>query len=335
MFEAGAGQLQKGRDREAHLKSVLVFAAQVGLEHGGVVGGQSDRDSPADEYWQGMVRQSCIGAAQLAGEGAGAEVARRADFEGDVAFLEQVHKRGVMDCGDAVTDALGAEVIDGIADLLGTADFASVDEPMQAARGGVVVHFTKISSGDGELVSSHAEGDHACVVEGGGDVRDLHGRGGAELAHGVEDPANARKRFLGMSGSAHRDEVRFHILQAQEHDAGRDSDLGIADVLGAEGFAQAADDKCVVIGRAQERSHPLEGLEKAGEIGVFVAGGDFLGSQLQAVARGQFARGVRRNGTLGVEVKFYQRNLAEGFRPFCHLEINYAAEPGARHWSRR
>ena len=96
-----------------------------------------------------MVFDPSVLAAELAGKGAGADVALRADFQGNAAVSEEIHQCRVLRCGDAVADSFGSEKFDGFANFFGATDFAGVHQAMQADFTGFVVDTTEISCGDG------------------------------------------------------------------------------------------------------------------------------------------------------------------------------------------
>jgi hypothetical protein len=118
--------------RQSHAKSIGVFVVQRGVEHGGIVGGENDRNAMALELGEGMVTDRSIFAFELERQGSGADVACRAELQRDLAFGEQIHQSGVVDGGDAMADALDTEELDGFADFFGTPDLAGVDQAMKA-----------------------------------------------------------------------------------------------------------------------------------------------------------------------------------------------------------
>ena len=95
-WKRGLGELQDFGRGQAHLGERGVFAAQVGFEHGGVVGGKADGHAGAKKLRQGMVGAESASRSRrnLAGQRAGAQIAGGADFQGNVARGEQVHRCG-------------------------------------------------------------------------------------------------------------------------------------------------------------------------------------------------------------------------------------------------
>ena len=79
-----------------------------------------------------MVGQRHIDAPELPRQGAGAEVARGADFQANGALRQERHESRIGRGGDAMADALRAENLDGIAHRVRAADLAGVNEAMQA-----------------------------------------------------------------------------------------------------------------------------------------------------------------------------------------------------------
>src|SRR5579859_6846904 len=110
---------------------VAIFGGEVGVEHGGVVGGKSDRNAVAKELRKRMGFDGCVRLRELAREGSGQNVAAGAEFERDAAVGEEIHEGGIVDGGDTVADALDVEKLNGFADFFGAADFSGVHEQMK------------------------------------------------------------------------------------------------------------------------------------------------------------------------------------------------------------
>ena len=159
MGEAGADEGREFGFGEAHAVGVAVFGGEIGVEHGGVVGGESDGNAVAEKLWKGMRFDGSVFCLELTSEGAGEDIAARAEFERDAAIGEEIHEGGIVDGGDAVADALDIEEFHGLADLVGAADFASVHEAMQVERGGSIVDGAEVLGGDAEFVAADSEGD--------------------------------------------------------------------------------------------------------------------------------------------------------------------------------
>src|SRR2546421_12091840 len=84
---------------EAHTVGVAVFGGEVGVEHGGVVGGKCDGDAVAEELRERGRFDRGGGLRELARESAGEDVAAGADFEGDAAGGEEGPEGGSGDGG--------------------------------------------------------------------------------------------------------------------------------------------------------------------------------------------------------------------------------------------
>ena len=98
-------------------------------------------------------------AIQLACERAGTDIADGADFEGDAAIGEQVHERRILDSSDTVANALDAKNFDGFADSFRAADFAGVNQAMQAVCGSGCVNWQEIFGGYAEFVAANPKGN--------------------------------------------------------------------------------------------------------------------------------------------------------------------------------
>ena len=206
-----------------------------------------------------------IGAAEMPRQGAGAQIARRAEFQANRPFRERRHELRIGRRGDAMADALGAENLHGIADRIRAADLSGMNQPMQAVGGRVFINVAKLGRGKSEFVAAHSKGDHARAAQVHSASRNLAGRSRPKLAHRVEYPLKAQPAMLERRGGfADCGEVGGDILFAQEHDADGESDLGINNILGQQLFAHAASHQGVVRRGAQIRSDPLVGLDEGG-----------------------------------------------------------------------
>ena len=301
--EAGLRELAEFGCGEAHLASDFVFAGEVGVEHGGVVGREDDRDAVAQQLRKWVVGEVGGIAVELTGEGAGSNVADGADFEGDTAIGEQVHESGVMNGGDAVADALDAEYFDGFADCFGAADFAGVDEAVESSGGSGFVHWLKISCGNTQFVASDAESDDSRRGATFCGLDHAHSGVGAELANGIEDPAQGEAaRFECFGGAKDGSEVGCRLLAAEKHDADGESYFGIDDAVLQKLFAQIMSDERIVRGITEIRSDPLEGIEEAEEIGVVVAAANEVFGGGNAVASGEGADRCGLDGAFEMKV---------------------------------
>ena len=223
---------------EAHAAGVFVFVEEGGVEHGGIVGGENDWNAVAKECGEGMVLDANVRAAQLKREGPGADVALRTNFERDAAVGEEIHQRGIVDGGDSVADAFGAEEFDGFANFLRATHFSGVDKAMQAECGGLVIDRAKFFGGHAELVAADAEGDDGFGGALAGGFDNTGGGFGAELADGVKNIVDAQSPACEwFGGTKDGFKVGFGALLAEKHDADGKSDFGVDDMLGEKLFA--------------------------------------------------------------------------------------------------
>ena len=102
------------------------LVADVGLEHLGAVG--------VDGVAHAVTPERVEDPAELvpAGHDARVEVAGRADLQRDAALADHGHRARVVGRLDAVTDAVGLELVDDLRDLVDRARFARVDGDAQA-----------------------------------------------------------------------------------------------------------------------------------------------------------------------------------------------------------
>ena len=201
---------------------------------------------------------------------------------------KQVHQRWIVDGGDAVADALDAQKFDGFTDFFWAADFASVDEAMEAGGRCGLVDGKKILRGDAELIAADTEGDD---LSGRAILRRLDDaqRGvGAELANGIENPPKRQTaRFEIFGGAEDGCEVFLRRLIAEKHDAYGEGDFRVDDMVRKELFAKVVRDESVIGGIAQERSDSLESVEKTEKFSVVVAAANVIFCRRDTVARGQ------------------------------------------------
>src|SRR6266576_1440223 len=107
--------------------------------------------------------------------------------------------------------------------------------------------------------------------------------------------------FEGLGGAEEGFEIRFHPLLPKEHHADGQSYFRIDYALREQVFGKVASDERVVLRRAQERSHPLEGFDEFGEVAVRVAPADFLFGHDDTVTGRQRADGCRLDGAFEME----------------------------------
>jgi len=159
MGEAGPEEGSEFGFGKSHAVGVSAFRGEVGVEHCGVIGRESDGDAVAEKLRK-RVSFDCGGRLrELASESAGEDVAARAEFEGNAAVGEKIHQRPIVDGGDAVADPFDAEEFDGFADFFRTANFAGVHEAMKTQRSGGIIDGTKRNGRNAQFIAAYAEGD--------------------------------------------------------------------------------------------------------------------------------------------------------------------------------
>src|SRR5271154_4916012 len=179
-----------------------------------------------------MVGQSDGGFLDLAGERAGTDVADGTDFEGNTAVGKKIHERWIMNSADAVAYTFDMEMFDGFTNFFWSADFAGVNEEMQAVFSGAKIDGTEVGGANTEFVSAHAEGDDVRGVALVGALDNRHGRLGTELTYGIEHPVHAQA--AGGEGSDRgekRLKIGLRVLATEKHDADGKSDFGVDDAL--------------------------------------------------------------------------------------------------------
>src|SRR4029077_2577411 len=144
-------------------------------------------EAAAKERRERMLLISSRWAADLAGQGAGAKVARWADLEGNVSRGDEVHRALIAHYADAVADALGAQEFNGFTDDFRSADFSRVNQAVHSLAGHEVIDGTQVGRRKAQFIAANSVGDNVRRMQLGGDPRDFHCRCGAPLAHGVEN----------------------------------------------------------------------------------------------------------------------------------------------------
>ena len=239
-FKAGSGEEGEFLWSKADAARQLVFGGERRLEHGGVIGAERDAHAAAHED-----RERVIGfggrRAQLEREGAGAQIARGADFERHPGLCERIHQALAAHGGDAVADAFGAQEIDRVDNGFGAAGLSCVNEAVEARCGGEIVGGAEFGCRQRQLIAAHSDGDDAFAAQSRGAARDFHRGGGAELAHAIENPCALKLRGFAR-GFADRAEICGGVLLAAQHHSGGQSDFGAEDILRGEGFGEALRD---------------------------------------------------------------------------------------------
>ena len=114
-------------------------------------------------------------------------------------------------------------------------------------------------------------------------------------------------------------EIGFHGLFAQLHNADRERDFGVDDVLSEKLFGEIAGDDCVILRVAEVGGDPLEGFEKAEKIFVGVEAANFVFGDYDAVSASKGGGGDGLDGAFEVEMKFGFGSVGDGRREGCHL----------------
>src|ERR1700730_3620742 len=107
---------------------VAVFVAHGRLEHGWIVTGKRNGEAAAKERRERMLLISSRWTADLAGQGSSAQIARGADFEGNVSRGDEIHGALIAHNPDAVADSFHAQQFNGFADDFRSPNFAGMDQ---------------------------------------------------------------------------------------------------------------------------------------------------------------------------------------------------------------
>ena len=256
------------------------------------------------------------------GAAAGADVGGDVDLDGDLLVGEDFEELGVVLGGEAVADALGADV-DGGPDAGGAFDgaagLAGVGGEAEAGGGGFGVGVAEEGCGAAGFVATDADADDGGVLtaELGGLAEDAGGLVGAEVADGVDEPVEGgAELLLGADAGAldGGDEGLDVGLLPVIDDAEGDVDLGVDNALGGQGADHVVGDELVVVGGLQAGADGLEGVEEAKEVAVGVEGagvGEGEGGGVVALREGD--EGFGFDGAFEVEVE---------------LDLGERAEPG-------
>ena len=289
-----------------------VLVEQAGAEHGWVVGVEGDHEAEVEVGAQGVVVKG--------GAAAGAEVGGDADLDGELALGEDLKEFLVVVGGEAVADALGADV-DGGPDAGGAFDdaagFSGVGGEAETGVARLGVEGLELGCGAAGLVSADADADDGGELraELGGLAEDAGGFFGAEVAYGVDEPEDGGAEFALATDAAAFDgfDEGFYVgMLPVVEDAEGDVDLGVDDALGGEGADHVVGDKLVVCGGAEAVGDGLEGGEEAEEVVVGVeAAGVVEGERIGVVALGERDEGFGLDGALEVEMQLDLGEIAQ------------------------
>lgn len=282
------------------LASQAVFALEIAEEERGVVGVEGDEEAGVEIASEGVVFETEAAA--------GFEVGGDADFEGDLALGEDGEELGIVDGGEGVAEALGADV-QGAPDAFGADGFAGMGSEAQTGGAGFGVEIAEGLSGGAALVSADADADDGRELGAhlGGFAEDAGGFVGAEVADGVEDPeeGEAELGFGAGAGALHAVKQRLEVAAAPViDDADGDVDLGMNDALAGEALGHAPGDQLVILRGLEVLGDGFEGEQEAGEVGVVVKGAGLIeGERGSVVASAEFDEGFRRDGSLEMKVQ--------------------------------
>ena len=216
------------------------------------------------------VEEAADGVPGQIGDGAGFDVARDADFEGNAFFLETAEQVGVIDGADTVTDAFGAQV-EGCPDGGRAVGFARVGSEPESCVFCVLVGRAESGGRSANLIAADSEGDDAVADILSREAGDGENVVGPELADRVEVPENfhgvvRRNRLLGfLLGLANSAPDGIEIEAAPLHDTSAQGDFGVPDALLRERFDHAAGDERVIFRTAEALRDKLKAFEKAAE----------------------------------------------------------------------
>ena len=124
MVEAGLDE-GASSDSETHLVGERYSVARSVWNMVGSSVGENYGDAVAQEFGERMGFDGGVLCGELECESSGADVAGGADFKRDPSVGKEIHQRGIVNGGDAVADAFGAEEFDGFANFIRAADFSA------------------------------------------------------------------------------------------------------------------------------------------------------------------------------------------------------------------
>src|ERR1700676_1619816 len=160
MVEACLRQADKIDGRESHTIRVAILVAHGSFKHGRIVAGNSDGQTAAKQGRERMVAVSCSGAPQLAGQSAGAEVARGANFQRNSSRGNKIQGALVAHDCNAVADTLDAQHLDGFANRFWAPDFSRMNQAVHALAGHVIVNRAQIACRKTELIAADSISDN-------------------------------------------------------------------------------------------------------------------------------------------------------------------------------
>src|ERR671919_2866985 len=150
---AGVDRLALVPLERSDLEQQRELVPQVRLHHLRAVGGDRERHAPVGE------RPHRLPQSILVSQRPRQQVRARADLENGVGLEQEAHRLLVLRGEDAVADALGAEVLDDLADLLDpvpAALLADVDRHAQAGAAGLLDERRELAVGEASAVGPRA-----------------------------------------------------------------------------------------------------------------------------------------------------------------------------------
>jgi len=291
---------------------------EIGAEESGVVGVDRDEEAVIEVAAQRMDGKR--------GADASADVGGGVELDGDAAIFELREQRFVLNGGDGVADALGADG-ESFPDGLGAGGFAGVAGEAQAGGLGAGVEMAERLGTGAAFVAAEADSDDGGVefAQLGGLTEDAVGFLDSEVADGVEDPVEGQSELAGgaLTGAlkAGEDGLEAAGIEVAPHidDADGDEDLGVNHALGGELLHHSPGGQLVVFGVAQASGDGLEGLDKLGEVSEAVEGLGFVwGQGVSVVAGAELDQGGGRDGAFKVQMQLGLGQAADEFLDFRH-----------------
>src|SRR5665213_565584 len=127
MEESGLGEMEDFGCGEPHILGMAVFIADGRFKHGRIVTRERNRNAAPEKQGKWVRVVSGGSKADLAGQTAGAKIARWAKIERNVTRGYEVHGALVAHRGDAVVDAFHSQEFDRFADDFRSANFPGMD----------------------------------------------------------------------------------------------------------------------------------------------------------------------------------------------------------------
>ncbi len=292
------------------LAGEAVFAFEIAEEERGVVGGERDHEARVEIAAQGVVLETRATA--------GFQVRGDADLEGGLALGQDGEQFRIVDGGEGVTEALGADV-QGAPDAFRADRFAGVGGEAETGFASFGIEVAERLGGGAAFIpaDSNADDRGEARAELGGFAEDAGGFLDAEVANSVKDPieGEAKLGFGAGAGALHAIEQRLEFATAPVVDhADRDVDLGVNHALTSEAFSHAPGGKLVIVGSAEVLGDRFEGEQKAGEVGVVKEGASLVERKRGSIVAGaELDEGFRSDRSFQMEVQLgFRQSAYEG-----------------------